>query len=275
MLQLIQRCDVLAGRITIIRHVCCPLRVTSVTPPSHPVGVIRSPRRPCDVLLCLWSNLLCYRPDVVAWSVGYAVIYNIFKEGLSAEGFLSICSKKISYIVIRTRCVVSECVLECIFMKPSTRLNLFPEMTSTLFEGGNAFSTKKHPILTHCWLRVHPIFYLFKSICVFCVFLLSSCSFLDILHCLPCAVGVPLESALNLVSAWVLVGLMILTLAVLGVTFTCSICYDRADDPSIHRGTYHILESTWSTTCSASLPKALVCSVYIYVCVCLPSASNY
>ena len=80
MLHLIQRCDVLAGRITIIRHVCCPLRVTSVTPPSHPVGVIRSPRRPSDVLLCPWSNLLCYRPDVVAWSVGYAVIYDIFKR---------------------------------------------------------------------------------------------------------------------------------------------------------------------------------------------------
>jgi len=35
---------------------------------------------------------------------------------------------------------------------------------------------------------------------VFCVFLFSSCPFLDILHCLPRAVGVPLESALNLVS---------------------------------------------------------------------------
>jgi len=112
MLHLIQRCDVLAGRITIIRHVCCPLRVTSVTPPSHPVGVIRSPRRPSDVLLCPWSNLLCYRPDVVAWSVGYAVIYNIFKRWLSAERFLSIRSKFFSYIVIRTRCIVSECVLE-------------------------------------------------------------------------------------------------------------------------------------------------------------------
>ena len=50
-------------------------------------------------------------------------------------------------------------------------------------------------------------------------------------------------------------GLMILTLAVLGETITCSICYDRAHDSSIHRGTYHILEST---TRSASLPMALV-----------------
>ena len=40
------------------------------------------------------------------------------------------------------------------------------------------------------------------------------------------------------------VTIAILTLAVLGVTITCSICYDRADDSSIHRGTYHILEST-------------------------------
>ena len=39
-------------------------------------------------------------------------------------------------------------------------------------------------------------------------------------------------------------GLMILTLAVLGVTITCSICYDSADDSSIHRDTYHMLEST-------------------------------
>ena len=42
--------------------------------------------------------------------------------------------------------------------------------------------------------------------CVLCDFALyshislSSCPFLDILHCLPRAVGVPLESALNLVS---------------------------------------------------------------------------
>ena len=46
-------------------------------------------------------------------------------------------------------------------------------------------------VLQHCtgfarlvWgrLRVHPSFHLFKSICVFCVFLLSSCPFLDILQ---------------------------------------------------------------------------------------------
>ena len=44
------------------------------------------------------------------------------------------------------------------------------------------------------------------DLCVLCVFVLysrvslSSCSFSDILHCLPRAAGVPLESALNLVS---------------------------------------------------------------------------
>ena len=43
------------------------------------------------------------------------------------------------------------------------------------------------------------------DLCVLCDFVLysrvslSSCPFLDILHCLPRAVGVPLESALNLV----------------------------------------------------------------------------
>jgi len=58
---------------------------------------------------------------------------------------------------------------------------------------------------------------------------LSSCPFLDILYCLPRAVGVPLESALNLVSRMSPCGLMILTLAVLGVMITCSICYDRAE----------------------------------------------
>ena len=44
------------------------------------------------------------------------------------------------------------------------------------------------------------------DLCVLCDFVLysrvslSSCPFLDILHCLPRVVGVPLESALNLVS---------------------------------------------------------------------------
>jgi len=44
------------------------------------------------------------------------------------------------------------------------------------------------------------------GLCVMCVFVvyspvsLSSCPFLDVLHCLPRAVGVSLESALNLVS---------------------------------------------------------------------------
>jgi len=44
------------------------------------------------------------------------------------------------------------------------------------------------------------------DLCILCVFVLysrvslSSCPFLDVLHCLPRAVGVPLESALNLVS---------------------------------------------------------------------------
>ena len=44
------------------------------------------------------------------------------------------------------------------------------------------------------------------DLCVVCVFVLdsrvslSSCPFLDILHCLPRAVGVSLESALDLVS---------------------------------------------------------------------------
>ena len=34
----------------------------------------------------------------------------------------------------------------------------------------------------------------------------------------------------------------------------CSICYDRADDSRFYRGSYHILEPTLSTTCSAPLP---------------------
>jgi len=43
-------------------------------------------------------------------------------------------------------------------------------------------------------LRVMCVFVLYSPVS------LSSCPFLDILHCLPRAVGVPLESALNLVS---------------------------------------------------------------------------
>jgi len=97
------------------------------------------------------------------------------------------------------------------------------------------------------------------DLCVLCVSVLysrvslSSCPFLDILHCLRRAVGVPLESALNLVSPMspcgahdthIHIHTHTLPLAVLGVTITCSICCDRADDTSIHRGTYHIFEST-------------------------------
>ena len=102
-------------------------------------------------------------------------------------------------------------------------------------------------------LRVHrALFYLDWLVCYVCFVLhspvsLSSCPFLDILHFLPRTVGVPLESALNLVSRMspCRAYLMIFTLAMLGVTITCSICYDRADDSSIHsRGTYHILKST-------------------------------
>jgi len=88
------------------------------------------------------------------------------------------------------------------------------------------------------------------DLCFICVFdlysrvSLSSCPFLNFLHCLPRAVGVPLESALNLVSRRSPCGAYDTHYAVLGVMITCYIGYDRADDSSIHRGTYHILEST-------------------------------
>ena len=56
-------------------------------------------------------------------------------------------------------------------------------------------------------LRFTELLFIQIDLCVMCVFVLhspvslSSCPlFLDILHCLPRAVGVPLESALNLVS---------------------------------------------------------------------------
>ena len=69
---------------------------------------------------------------------------------------------------------------------------------------------------------------------------LSSCPFLDTLHCLPRAVGVPLESArvplesnLNLVSRTSPFGAYDTHYAVLGVTITCPICYDRVDDTCI------------------------------------------
>jgi len=89
-----------------------------------------------------------------------------------------------------------------------------------------------------------------SDLCGMCVFVLfspvslSSCPVLDILHCLPRVVGVPLESDLNLVSRMSPCGAYDTHFAVLGVTITCSICYDRADDSSINRGTYDILKST-------------------------------
>jgi len=49
-----------------------------------------------------------------------------------------------------------------------------------------------------------------------------------------------------------LVGLMILTLAVLGVTITCSICYDRADDDL---DIYTLTEYQWVVLSSSLTAK--------------------
>ena len=112
--------------------------------------------------------------------------------------------------------------------------------------------------------RVHQAFvYSDWFVCTVCFFLysrvsLSSCPFLDMLYCLPRTVGAPLESVLNLVSRMSPCGAYDTHHAVLRVTITCSIGYDGADASSIHRGTYHILKSTWSTTRSVFLPMALV-----------------
>ena len=90
------------------------------------------------------------------------------------------------------------------------------------------------------------------DLCVMCVFVFyslsfSSCPLLDILHCLPRAAGVPLESALNVASRMSPCGTLATHIAGLGVKINCSICYDRADDSSIHRGRYDILESHCNT----------------------------
>jgi len=79
----------------------------------------------------------------------------------------------------------------------------------------------------------------------------------DILHCLPCAVGVPLKSALNLVGLMSPCGTDSTHIAVLGAKITCSVFNDRADGSSIHRGTYHIIESASSTCCISSLSIVL------------------
>jgi len=88
------------------------------------------------------------------------------------------------------------------------------------------------------------------DLCVMCVFvlysplLLSSCPSVDILHYLSRAVGVPLGAALNLVSLMSPCGTLATHIAVLSATISCSICYVRAGDSCIHRGTYHILKAT-------------------------------
>jgi len=80
------------------------------------------------------------------------------------------------------------------------------------------------------WFEVDlgsPSFCSFRLICVLCVFLFSTPAshsppvlFWDILHCLPRAVGVPLESALNLVSRMSPCGAYDTHYAVRGVTIT-------------------------------------------------------
>ena len=100
------------------------------------------------------------------------------------------------------------------------------------------------------------------DLCVMCVFVLyshvslSSCPFLDILHCLPRAVGVPLESALNLVSRMSPCGAYDTHYAVLRVTITCSIGYNITS----------LLICTWSRLiCIRSLLAGS--SVYFDKCV--------
>ena len=79
----------------------------------------------------------------------------------------------------------------------------------------------------------------------------------DALRCLQRAVEVSLESALNFVSRRSPFSTCSTHFAVLGVKITSSICYDRADNLGIRRGTYYILESTQSTTRSPPLSKAI------------------
>jgi len=114
-------------------------------------------------------------------------------------------------------------------------------------------------VLQHCtgfarlvWgrLRVHRALFIQNDLCVMCVFVLyspvslSSCPFFGHPALPPQRGGsasrVSILSCQSHESLWNLW----YSLAVLEVTITCSICYDRADDSSIHRGTYHILEST-------------------------------
>ena len=89
--------------------------------------------------------------------------------------------------------------------------------------------------------------------CLFCrllrsclVLLLSLLGRLEL--CLPRAVGVPVESALNAVRRMCPCGAHATHVAVLGVDITCTVFETRSDDSGIHRGTYHMLESSHCNT---------------------------
>jgi len=91
---------------------------------------------------------------------------------------------------------------------------------------------------------------LFRCSCVLCVFLFSipgTPSRLAILSghpsLSPRAAGVHPGSALNLVSRMSPCAGLYYSLAALGETITCSICYDGVVESRIHRGSSHILDS--------------------------------
>ena len=124
---------------------------------------------------------------------------------------------------------------------------------------GRYMRTKARKDILSRWISVDsntgqtqgfPSFCLFRCSCVLCVFLFSipgTPSRLAILSghpsLSPRAAGVLPGSALNLVSRMSPCAGLYYSLAALGETITCSICYDGVVESRIHRGSSHILDS--------------------------------
>ena len=124
------------------------------------------------------------------------------KEDEKRRSYPFFKKKEISFV---WRLLLVGVTTSSLFVRQLVKHCTFVHMWHTFFDG---YCSTVQGLLD--WFEVDLGFtepsFIQIGLCVLCVFVLysrvwlSSCPFLDILHCLPRAVGVSLESALNLVS---------------------------------------------------------------------------